>query len=332
MAARKKTGTRGGAGTRRRAKAAPEPRGLDAREMAQGTPPRETGALEARVLEAGGAVLARFRDPLAGHWLVLAALPLERIAPTPFQRDLSEAHARRLGDVIDRVGIFLDPLIAVPAPEESGPTTRFWTPNGLHRLTALARLGARSATALVSADPALAYRILALNTEKAHTTRERALEAIRMARGLAELDPSRRESEFALELEDGSLVTLGIAYEAQPRFAGGAYAPALRASDAFLDEPLDEALARRQARAERLLAIDALVAESVAGLRERGFESPYLRNFVVARIRPFRPRGRPAPGADELLEQMEKAAARFDPAKVRGDQIARSAGSSETES
>jgi ParB family chromosome partitioning protein len=325
MAARKKTATR------RRAKAAPAARGLGALEVAQGSPPRELVALEARVADAGGAVLGRFRDPLGGHWLVLAALPIECIAPTPFQRDLSEAHARRLGDVIDGVGIFLDPVIAVPAPEASGSSTRFWSPNGLHRLTALARLGARSVTALVSADPALAYRILALNTEKAHTTRERALEAIRMARGLAEIDPSRRESEFALELEDGSLVTLGIAYEAQPRFAGGAYAPALRASDAFLDEALDEALTRRHARAERLLAIDARVSEIVAGLRERGFESPYLRNFVVARIRPFRPRGRPAPGADDLLEHMEKAAARFDPAKVRGDQISRSAGGGEAD-
>ncbi len=325
MAARKKTGTR------RRAKAAPAPRGLEAREVAQGAPPREVQALEASVVEAGGVVLARFRDPLGGRWLVLASLPLERIAPTPFQRDLSEAHAKRLGDVIDGVGVFLDPVIAVPAPDEPGSAPRFWSPNGLHRLTALSRLGARSVTALVSADPALAYRILALNTEKAHTTRERALEAIRMARGLAEVDSSRRESEFSLELEDGSLVTLGIAYEVQPRFAGGAYAPALRASDAFLDEPLAKALARRQARAERLLAIDARVAEIIAGLRERGFESPYLRNFVVARIRPFRPRGRPAPEADALLDHMEKAAAGFDPAKVRGDQIARSAGGGESE-
>jgi ParB family chromosome partitioning protein len=325
MAARKK------AATRRRAKAAPEPRGLDALEVVRGTPPPASVALEARVVEAGGAVLGRFRDPLGGQWLVLASLPLERIAPTPFQRDLSEAHAKRLGDVIAGVGVFLDPVIAVPAPEALGPATRFWSPNGLHRLTALARLGARSVTALLSADPALAYRILALNTEKAHTTRERALEAIRMARGLAEVDASRGESEFALELEDGSLVTLGIAYAAQPRFAGGAYAPALRASDAFLDEPLAAALARRQARAERLLAIDARVAEIIAGLRERGFESPYLRNFVVSRIRPFRPRGKPAPGADELLEHMEKAAARFDAEKIRGDQIARSAGGGESD-
>ncbi len=60
-------------------------------------------------------------------------------------------------------------------------------------------------------------------------------------------------------------------------------------------------------------------------LKAQGFESPYLRNFIVARIRPFRPRGKPAPGPDALLDHMEKAAAKFDPAKVRSDQIARSA-------
>jgi ParB family chromosome partitioning protein len=317
MAARKKTP--------RRKKTPPEARGLDALEVALGAPPREVASLEERVAGAGGAVLGRFRDPLAGHWLVLASLPLARIAPTPFQRDLSEAHARRLGEMIEAVGTFLDPVIAVPAPEQAGEGVRFWSPNGLHRLTALARLGARSVTALVSADPALAYRILALNTEKAHTTRERALEAVRMARGLAEIDPRRRESEFALELEDGSLVTLGLAYEREARFAGGAYAPALRASDAFLEEPIGKAIERRAARAERLLAIDARVSEIVVALRERGFESPYLRNFVVARIRPFRPRGKPAPEADALLDHMQKAASRFDAGRVRADQLARGA-------
>jgi ParB family chromosome partitioning protein len=203
---------------------------------------------------------------------------------------------------------------------------KFWTPNGFHRLAALQRIGARSLTALVSPELALAYRILALNTEKAHNTRERSLEAMRMARGLAELDPKRPESAYALELEDGSLVTLGLAYEARPRLAGGAYAPALRASDAFLEEPIARALERRQRRAERLLAIDEAVTEIIAALRRRGFESPYLRNFVVARLRPFRPRGKPAPAADALLEHMEKAAAKFDAARIREDQIARAGG------
>ncbi len=321
MAARKKKATR-------RGKAEPASRGLAAPEVAAGAPPPELADLEKRVAECEGAVLARYRDPLGGAWLALVALPVDRIAPTPFQRDLSEAHVKRLEDAIGRVGSFLDPVVAVPAPPGAAPVG-FWTPNGLHRLSALRRLGARAVTALVSPDPALAYRILALNTEKAHNTKERALEAVRMARGLAELDPERRESEFPLELEDGSLVTLGFAYEARPRFAGGAYAAALRPSDAFLDVPLPEALEIREARARRLLAIDDRVAEIMDGLRAKGFDSPYLRNFVVARIRPFRPRGKPAPEADALLDHMEQAAARFDTGKIRSEQIAKTAGGAE---
>ena len=190
-------------------------------------------------------------------------------------------------------------------------------------------MGAKTVMALVSPDPALAYRILALNTEKAHNTKERALEAVRMARGLAELDPGRKESEFEFELEDGSLVTLGCAYEERPRFAGGAYAPALKASDHFLDERIGDALELRRSRALRLLAIDDRVAEIIEALKARGFESPYLRNFVVARIRPFRPRGRPAPTPDALLDHMQKAAAKFDPGHIKTEQVAKTASASE---
>jgi ParB family chromosome partitioning protein len=312
----------------RRRKASAESRGLTAAETADGEPSAEMTALEERIVGAGGAVLARYRDPLGGTWLALAALPLARIEPTPFQRDVSDAHVKRLENVIDRVGLFLDPVIAVEAPPDAGDVA-FWTPNGLHRLSALRRLGARTITALISPDPALAYRILALNTEKAHNTKERALEAVRMARGLADVDAARPETDFALELEDGALVTLGVAYERRPRFAGGAYAPALKASDAFLSSGIGDALALREARAERLLAIDDRVAEIIAALKDKGFDSPYLRNFVVARIRPFRARGKPAPDADALLDHMEQAAARFDPDRVREGQIARAAGAAE---
>jgi len=332
MAARKaaREGKRPAA-RRKRGVAEAGSRGLGPAEL-PGDPPAAIRALADAVKEAGGVALASYRDPLGGHWLTLAALPLERIAPTPFQRDASEPHVVRLADAIAKVGSYVDPVVAVPVPPEARAAAgevRFWTPNGLHRLRALTRLGARSIVALVSADPAFAYRILALNTEKAHTTRERAQEAVRMARSLAELDPSRPESGYAFELEDGSLVTLGIAYETRPRFAGGAYAAALKASDAFLDEGIGRALEIRGRRAERLLALDERVAELMAALRERGFESPYLRNFVVARLRPFRPRGKPAPDAEALLDHMEKAAARFDTGKVRADQVSAAAGGGE---
>src|SRR5205814_2519939 len=128
----------------------------------------------------GGVVLAAYREPLGGSPTLLAILPIDQVAPTPFQRDLSESHAKRLSDTIGKLGRFLDPIIAVPSGD------RYWTPNGRHRLESMTRLGARSITALVIPDPDIQYKILALNIEKAHNLREKSLEVIRMYRALAE--------------------------------------------------------------------------------------------------------------------------------------------------
>ena len=97
--------------------------------------------------------------------------PSNAIEPTPFQRDLSDTHHKRLADVITKTGRYLDPVIAVAAPTEG-----FWTPNGRYRLAAMRRLGAKSIAALIVVDREVAWQILALNTEKAHNLKERAIE------------------------------------------------------------------------------------------------------------------------------------------------------------
>src|SRR5262249_43213513 len=152
---------------------------LSAQEM-RAEAPAEVKNLTEHIERDGGNALLSYREPLGGTWIVVAALPVDRVDPTPFQRDLSEAHVDRLTNVIDKIGRFLDPIIAV---HENG---RYWTPNGHHRLAALRKLGARCVTALVVPDPQIAYKILAINVEKAHALRERSLEVARMARDLAE--------------------------------------------------------------------------------------------------------------------------------------------------
>jgi ParB family chromosome partitioning protein len=189
-------------------------------------------------------------------------------------------------------------------------------------------LGARSIVALVVPDADVAYKILALNTEKAHNLKEKALEVIRMARELARLDP-RAESEFGLEFEEPGFLTLGCCYEQKARFAGGAYNPVLKRVESFLDLALPEALEVRQARAEKLLAVDAAVAEAVKELKERGFESPYLKAFVVARINPLRFKRGATGEPDEVLDKMLVAAEGFDAAKIRADQVATARGGSD---
>ena len=258
-------------------------RGLDASEVAIPFDAVEIAAVVALVREVGGAVLGAYREPLGGRPLVLASLPLNMLQPTPFQRDLSPTHAKRLAQKIDETAAFLDPLIVV-----RGDDGRLWTPNGRHRLAAGKVLGLKQITALISPDETLAYRILALNTEKAHNLRDRSMEVIRMARSLAKRHPSAKESDYRAEFEAPELLTLGIVYEKASRFAGGAYSSFLKKVDRFGERTLSVALREREGHASRLLAIDAQAKRVIESLQKRGFKSPYLRNYVVARINPVR--------------------------------------------
>ncbi|HTP40450.1 MAG TPA: ParB N-terminal domain-containing protein [Steroidobacteraceae bacterium] len=269
--------------SRKRLKPSGAARGLEAGEIALASDHAELQALRRLIEAAGGAVLGGYRDPLGGHALLLATLPLKSVQPTPFQRDLSPTHARRLATKIDEAGAFLDPLIVV-----RGQDGGLWTPNGRHRLAAGKALGLRQITALVSPDEQLAYRILALNTEKAHNLKDRSLEVIRMARSLARREPGARESAYAAQFEAAELITLGLLYEQNARFAGGAYSPLLRKVDRFSDRTLPASLREREGFAARLAAIDVEVKRIIAALTARGFKSPYLRNYVVARINPVR--------------------------------------------
>jgi ParB family chromosome partitioning protein len=312
---------------RTRRKKAIEPRGLTPRQVVGSDPPGAIERLSQEIAEDGGSVIGAYREPLGSQWQVLAALPIDKVQPTPYQRDLSEPHVKRLTDAIDRLGRFMDPVIAV----RSGPG-QYWTPNGNHRLAAMRALGAKSVVALVVPDPEVAHRILVLNTEKAHNVRERALEVIRLAEALAELD-DRAEKSYETEFEEPSLLTLGACYQQNGRFAGGAYHPVLKRVESFQATKLSKALELRRERAARLLELDVAVGAAVAALKARGFESPYLKAFVLARINPLRftlKRGQKA-DFDETVDKMLASVKKFDPSKIRQDQIARTGGAPESE-
>jgi ParB family transcriptional regulator, chromosome partitioning protein len=284
----------------------------------------DLGATGEAVLAAGGVLVGAYNDPLGGRPLGIAILPVGAIEPTPFQRDLSDAHHKRLAEVIQKTARFLDPLIAITAPK--GSPVAFWTPNGRHRLEAMRRLGAKSITVLVVPDREVAWQILALNTEKAHNLKERALEVIRIYRGLLDEDGSRAENGFAFYLEDPALVTLGVCYERNGRFAGGAYHPVLRRVDSFRDEPIKSAIKVREKLATLTLEVEANVAAAVQKLRDKGLTSPYLRSFVVARINPIRWIQGDLPPAEKVLETMRDKAAKFNTEKVRQEDLARMGG------
>ena len=311
---------------RRPRKAKPGTKGLGPAECRLEQPTGAAAEVAEAISKAGGCIVGSYKEPLAGHPLLLCVLPIDAVEPTPFQRDLSDAHHKRLADVINKTGRFLDPIIAVVAPRVG-----FWTPNGRHRLEAMRRLGAKSITALVVADREIAWQILALNTEKAHNLKERSLEVISIYRGLVDEDATRPESQFAFYLDQAALVTLGVCYERVPRFGGGAYHPILRRLEIFTDEPLRATVKDHEKRATMVLDLEEKVAAAVKKLRERGLVSPYLRSFVVARVNPLRwIKGEPPP-LEEVLKTMRERAAKFNVEKIKPQDLAGAAGPSDEE-
>jgi ParB family chromosome partitioning protein len=314
---------------KRRRKPAGASTGLGAMDLQSAAPPGEVAALHHAVVDDGGKVLAVYREPYGGRWLVMAALPIDLVEPTPYQRNLSDTHVRKLEAVIGKIGRFLDPIIAVRMAKPDYDA-KYWTPNGNHRLSAMRTLGAKSIVAIVVPEPSAAYQILALNTEKAHNLREKSLEVIRMYRELAQLDGTS-EDTYALEFEEPALITLGLCYEGRPRFSGGAYHPVLKRVEEFLKKPLRAALNIRQQQANTLLELDDLIVKQVEALKAKGLTSPYLKSFVVARVNPlrFRPKDALPLSFTDALSRMAQAAQKFNPDKIKLDDLAKSGGVSD---
>jgi len=302
----------------RRKKAAAASVGLSTAEV-RAVDESRVRELSAQVEDDGGAVLGSYSDPFGGTSVLLVALPIDRVEPTPYQRDPSDAHVKKLMTVIEKVGRFLDPLVVIRQDEG------YWTPNGNHRLQAMRKLGARTIVGLLVPEPEVAFKILALNTEKAHNVKEKSLETIRMARALAERKAGQ-ETDYAFEFEQAPYLTLGAAYEDRRSLSGGAYHPVLRRIDEFLEEPMAKALKERERRGARVLKLDDAVAKIVAALKSKGLTSPYLKPFVVARINPIRFSKATEFDFDEVMDKMIASAGKFNVERVKQEDVAKISG------
>jgi ParB family transcriptional regulator, chromosome partitioning protein len=307
----------------RRKKAAAKSIGLTTQQVCAVDDPR-LRALTPQVEADGGAVLGSYSDPFGGTCVLLVALPIDRVEPTPYQRDPSEPHVKRLMNVIEKVGRFLDPLVLTRHDD------RYWTPNGNHRLQAMKKLGAQTIVGLLVPDPEVAFKILALNTEKAHNVKEKSLETIRMARALAERNAGG-ETDYAFEFEQAPYLTLGAAYEERRGLSGGAYHPVLRRIDDFLDEPMPKALKERERRAARVLKLDDAVGRVVDALKKKGLTSPYLKPFVVARVNPIRFSKATEFDFDEVIDKMIANAVKFNVERVKQEDVAKVGGAGPTD-
>jgi ParB family chromosome partitioning protein len=280
-----------------------------------GKPPRELEELAAVIEADGGAAMAAYQEPIGGHWHLFALLPIEKVQPTPYQRDLSPTHLKRMVEVMKKLDRFTEPIVAV----RSGGV--YFTPNGNHRRAAAENSKAKLLPAIVIPDPEVAFQILALNTEKQHNLRDKALEVIRMYRARMEQDARRAEKDYAFEFERAHFITLGIMYEKKPRFSGGVFAPLLSRVDNFLAKPLAAAFEDRTERASQIERADELLIELVAQGKKRGLMHPYLKNFIVARSNPLTRARKNLPTCKAALASLIKALEEFDLGKIHYGQI-----------
>ena len=284
------------------------------------TPPREAQALATQVERDGGHVLAVYQEPVGDHWQIFCLLPRDKVDASPYQRDLSPTHVKRLTEAVKKLDRFVDPIVLV-SPEPGV----YWTPNGNHRRTALQKLRAEHVPAILVVEREVAFQVLPLNTEKAHNLKEKALEVIRMYRALAETEPSSTEEDWTFQFESAHFITLGLLYEQNKRFAGGAFAPILRRVDKFLKLSLRRGVEEREERAGLVRATDEALAGVVAKIKKRGINHPYVKNYVLARTTPLTRARKTLPPFEQTFKKLRENIEDFDVAKVRYDEIQRSA-------
>jgi ParB family transcriptional regulator, chromosome partitioning protein len=283
-------------------------------------PSKATRTLAEQVQRDGGRVLAVYQEPVGDHWQLFCLLPREKVEASPYQRDVSPTHVKRLQEAVKRLDRFVDPIVAVsPRPGV------YWTPNGNHRRAVLDKLKAPMVPAILVTEPEVAFQVLPLNTEKAHNLKEKSLEVIRMYRGALAEQPTSTEEDWAFQFESAHLITLGLLYEQNKRFAGGAFAPILRRVDKFLKGRLPKTLEERQERAALVREADAALGQVVARIKKRGINHPYVKNYVLARTTPLTRARKTLPSFEQTFKKLRDNLEDFDVSKVRYDEIQRSA-------
>jgi ParB family chromosome partitioning protein len=121
---------------------------------------------------------------------------------------------------------------------------------------------------------------------------------------------------------------MGLCYEKNPRFSGGVYNPFVRRLSELSDSPLEKALRRHEKIADMILELDEKVAAVVAKLKAKGFVSPYLKTFVVARSNPLRFMKEP-PELEDLIKTIRGKVERFNVDKIKQEDIVASGGAAD---
>jgi len=232
------------------------------------------------------------------------------------QRKARPAHLKALTASMERLG-FLSALIAV---ERDG---KYVVIDGQHRFQAGTELGMKEFPVIVVPE-ATARRMMSLNVEQGLNIRERATIALAIYRELLEEQPQLAEDDGELvdTIETAYLVTLGLAYEGNGRLAGSSFEAILKNCDGFVDEPLEAAYARREARAARVLEAAKAIKAVEDALKESGAWHSMAKYQIISAANPTKRARKPSDfdkTFDKFIAKLTELA--DEPKKVLGQKV-----------
>jgi len=232
------------------------------------------------------------------------------------QRKARPAHLKALTASMERLG-FLSALIAV---ERDG---KYVVIDGQHRFQAGTELGMKEFPVIVVPE-ATARRMMSLNVEQGLNIRERATIALAIYRELLDEQPQLAEDDGELvdTIETAYLVTLGLAYEGNGRLAGSSFEAILKNCDGFVDEPLEAAYARREARAARVLEAAKAIKAVEDALKESGAWHSMAKYQIISAANPTKRARKPSDfdkTFDKFIAKLTELA--DEPKKVLGQKV-----------
>ncbi len=319
-----KSGLKRAPAKRRAKKAKADTRGLTPAECRLDLLSGVAEQVRERVVKEGGEIIGTYKDPLGGGCAArLHPAHRESRAHAVPARPFATCTTRSSRTSSTRPASFSIPIIASPRRRKASGRRTAAPADGdaAARREVDHRAGGAQARDRL-ADPRAQHR------EGAQPAREVARSDPHLSRA-DRRGPKRAESGFSFYLEEASFVTLGICYEKNGKFAGGAYNSIVRRLEKFSDEPIGKALKAHEKHAEMLMELDARVAEVVTKLKAKGFVSPYLRAFVVARINPLRWIQGDPPPLEEVLKTMRERAAKFNTEKIKQEDLASAGGAAD---
>ena len=221
--------------------------------------------------------LGTFIDPVKGREFPIMSIPIEKLEPSPYQREVSKSLKDNLEMSISKLGFLSIPL-AVQNED------KYYLIDGMHRVEALKNLvgeGIEVPCIVLPPEKEFLY-CLDFNVEKAPNIKEKSKQIYKMYMDEVENNPNVLEKDLASLFEIGYYVTCGVALEEEdPKFSPSCFENILKKVDTmFLELPIYQAYKERQKRARILVKTYEKVNKR---FYELGLRNYFLKSAIVAK-------------------------------------------------